>query len=541
MIFFLFAALFSKELVLDLHAGVTLPSSIGGALEEIVQQRGVAGDDQHSVSRNCSGINSLCLMKSENSKMSSVIHRELSVNLTVMSKDEAAKTDNTVVKPILFINSFDHTQLASMANFVNWNELLNPTLDSPGIDYQENFKKIQSQIEKEMPEAVVFILSALFVDDVPLFSQYISNQMKYFFELLQFLDAFKETKVILVTPWPDSFKSIVELTWSRSFTLTLLSSPVGHRGHAKILHFKKLDAMNSGHNDADCMDIEVIFNTALFHSKNLQKKVVFCQWLHPPVARGRLAIFSTYFTTGRYSQYGHSFEANNFRFMKRWFLSGSKLGATLVIFHDNLNEQFQKRVKDINSNVEFVKVTKFGPDRTPNDGRFFVWYEYLVAHPDIEAVLVTDIRDVHFLSNPFTVMNEIGNYLYLGVDNAFYMNAYNNNGVRSNTLKCHANEKQDVSFYIQLRPFYNAGVVGGRRKTILNFFQKIIEKLNGTPRTMNCNMGTYAYVAGKYFFHSSFTGYPFQSAFKIGLPGPTNLAVKHKVFPGNNVYDESID
>ena len=42
-------------------------------------------------------------------------------------------------------------------------------------------------------------------------------------------------------------------------------------------------------------------------------------------------------------------------------------------------------------------------------------------------------------------------------------------------------------------------------------------------------MGTITLVIHKHFYEKSFAGFPFQSAFALGIPGPQGLAIKHKI------------
>ena len=443
---------------------------------------------------------------------------------------------------VLFVNSLDFTRLKNVESISswNWNELLIPRLDSPGINYKDCIESIKMQVAKETPRALIFVLSGLEVKDPPMFPHYMVNQLKYFISLIQFIGNLKECKVILIVQ--TSYKSPVKQWWSRAFGLTLLSSSLGNAGRASIIRVTVKDSYTSEGPTSTCSDMEIILRSILVQDRSTVTEIKSCPLRYPPVKAGKNVIISTYFSNGKYSQYKHQFKSNSFRFMRKWFLSGKRIGASLAIFHDNLGKDFQERAKKFYGNIEFISVkpTDF-KGKTPNDGRFFIWYNYLLRNPDIANVIATDIRDVAFLTDPFEVMKEIGSYVYLGSDNPFHMVAWTNNGVRQYTQKCYGKNLPDLNFFLKHEPFYNAGVVGGTRNAVMNFFNTMMRTLELKPSNMNCNMGTYSYVASKYFWNSSFTGYPFQSAFKIGLPGPTNVAIKHKVYAGNNVYDDSMD
>ena len=48
--------------------------------------------------------------------------------------------------------------------------------------------------------------------------------------------------------------------------------------------------------------------------------------------------------------------------------------------------------------VEFVKVNGLN-GRSTNDARFYEEYDYLLSHPEINKVMLTDCRDVIFLKD----------------------------------------------------------------------------------------------------------------------------------------------
>ena len=116
----------------------------------------------------------------------------------------------------------------------------------------------------------------------------------------------------------------------------------------------------------------------------------------------------------------------------------------------------------------------------------------------------------------------------MGVDVPFYENSWSNEVTQVILRRCHSNDSE--SKWVKLHPSYNAGVIGGTRHIMVSFLTKMIQYLDRTPHELNCNMGTITLVTHKHFYENSFSGYPFQSAFKIGLPGPHGLAIKHKIY-----------
>ena len=237
-------------------------------------------------------------------------------------------------------------------------------------------------------------------------------------------------------------------------------------------------------------------------------------------------IMSSYFTISKnVPNKSYYILPNLFQFFEAWFLTGKQFGVHFVIFHDSLNEQFQNNLMEIYpGHVEFVKVNSLNR-RSTNDARFYEEYDYLLSHPEINKVLLTDCRDVIFLKDPFKVMDVIGDYLYMGIDMPFHPSIRSSWGVW--ILKpCHRSEiySEAVNRY----PFHNAGVIGGTRHVMLAYLTLLIHYLDRTPHNRNCNMATTALVTGKHFSNDYFSGYPFQAVTQLSLAIPQGLAVRHK-------------
>lgn len=237
-------------------------------------------------------------------------------------------------------------------------------------------------------------------------------------------------------------------------------------------------------------------------------------------------VMSTYFTTIQNPQYAITIAKNTFKFMQDWLVSASRLGIRAIIFHDSLSDNFISRVKKIFDNVVFEKVGGFA-GRTPNDYRFYLQYKYLQDHPEINNVIISDIRDITFFNDPFEVMDVLGGHIYVGVDVSYYTNSWSHAYPRGIISACY--RKYAHSITVTSDPFYNAGVIGATRQLMLKFLKHATASLNGTPRGRNCNMATVTVVIHESFRDEAFSGYPFQSAFKMDIPGPQGLAVKHKI------------
>ncbi len=243
-------------------------------------------------------------------------------------------------------------------------------------------------------------------------------------------------------------------------------------------------------------------------------------------------IMSTYFTKTFNPQYNVQFTVNNFRFIQRWFQSGKKYNAHLVIFHDGLDMDFQQRIKEFYDSVEFIEVSDLN-GRTPNDYRYVLYYNYVKEHEEIDRVLMTDIRDVEFTADPFRIMATIGDYMYICLDRPFYIFSNDLDSVYNVLKRCHFWESWGDMF--KQHPNYNSGVLGSTRIKMMSYLEALLSDFANTPPGWNCNMGSVAYVTMKYFQEEAFAGYPFQAAFELKINGPQGCGVKHKSYKDSNV------
>ena len=483
----------------------------------------------------------------------------LGTSISIYLKDSGYK-----VIPIENMNSIPHEPMG----WQRWNYLVKKGL-SPQKFYDD--KDIVSLLKSNKPDAIVYIPSLIFdgqyEGNLPYNSKLntLSTALKNFVRLLEIVRLnYIHTKIIFPT-LPEILDHSIQTAWLKAFHLIVSSYERLHNMNVAFIRIDGVHGPWQGHGEKydfpsssmcyyihdvckEIVDIlrsssscvERTFNKCgssdQVSNVSLRLKLT-SDWVAEYKLSQRInqnVIMSTYFTSVQSTQYRISFSSNNFRFMEKWFFSAAKLGVHLVIFHDSISDQFQQKLKDYYSNVEFIKVTSFR-GHTQNDVRYYLQYDYLVEHPEINRAVATDMRDVRFLANPFEVMTEIGDYLYTGVDNSFHLSAWTNGGVSSQMRKCHSKDLDMKK--VELQPFYNAGVIGGKRHFMLTFLSRMIWYLDRAPHKDNCNMATMAVVTHQHFMDIIFSGYPFQSAYKIGIVGPQFVAIKHKIAEGNNYYD----
>ena len=444
-----------------------------------------------------------------------------------------------------------------------WDQLSKKGLPPKYLDFNDS-SEIRSALKDHKSGTIFYIPSAVFdgLENQRTFkTSHNSHTLKNFVKLLEIVrtDYLHDLRVVLLT-LPNHAALSIQKAWLRTFELSLSSfqylyglnvavlkvdgvygpwqdqniSLKLHTKHWYIDDIEKL-LMTVTKDNKVCQEIDlgtgvetskgigVPMNWTTFSDGILKTKAWNEDYNHYIQSKRTNVIMSTYFSLKTHSLYKEPFLTDHFRFMSQWFLSAQKIRAHLVIFHDNLTLNFQKRLKSFYPLVQFVHKGDFG-GWSSNDARFYMQYDYLLKHPEIRSVVLTDIRDVKLFGNPFNVMDVIGDYMYVGIDVSYLPASYDLQWVRDMKRICHRKENSE---YLKLHPFYNAGIVGGTRHTVLAYLTQMTKYLKKTPRS-NCNMITTNIITNKHFHDFSFTGYPLQSGFKLGTANPKGQAIKHK-------------
>jgi glycosyltransferase involved in cell wall biosynthesis len=98
--------------------------------------------------------------------------------------------------------------------------------------------------------------------------------------------------------------------------------------------------------------------------------------------------------------------------------------------------------------------------------RWQLYYDYLVAHPEIEQIFMVDATDVEMKINPF--MNMRSGVLYVGDEPSTINNTW--------LKKHHKNPVFNPMYYTySQRQLFNAGVVGGFRADVMHFLKLMID------------------------------------------------------------------
>ena len=236
-------------------------------------------------------------------------------------------------------------------------------------------------------------------------------------------------------------------------------------------------------------------------------------------------VLSTYFTLKKDPKRGDYKKTNRYSYISAWHKSLTRLGLKGVVFHDGLNASFTDSIKP---KLYFEKVVL--GKRSLNDDRYFHYLQYVEKHPHLTYILMTDIADVTFLRDPFELMRMFDHHLFF--DEGILMNRIGSNkGVCNVIDECFLNDTQlnsSIEWLHQLKPSYNAGVIGGPRHIVLRFLRMLTALLVTLPVKANCNMAAVNYVVHKYFNDVIFTGFPFNSIFYQYEKNPRGVYVIHK-------------
>ena len=248
-----------------------------------------------------------------------------------------------------------------------------------------------------------------------------------------------------------------------------------------------------------------------------------------PATTRRDVVMTTYFTAVKNPMHSMNYAPNKFRFMRNWFLSAKRLGLEMVMFHDQLTDEFQKQVKDFYPKIEFIKASSVGLT-SQTDKRYQIYFDYIKSHQEVQNILLTDLRDVRLGHNPFEIMRTIGDYVYVGEDLPFLYSTSSYGFVYNKLKKCYPAEENGES--VKLFTLFNSGVLGGSRSAILTTLG--LMNAGYFKSSLNCNMPAVGIVLHKYLYEQTFSGYPFNNLFGFISAGSPGVAVMHKT--GHTIY-----
>ena len=304
---------------------------------------------------------------------------------------------------------------------------------------------------------------------------------------------------------------------------TELFSLMLHSWHSNYGLHVKMVQLDESFNDGTCCSFDQIMSFVKYnHEDNIHVYAITCEKKEKvavQIDKEKRILFTTYFTHNK--QFVRPYRENSFQFVKGFFVTAKRYNAHIVVYYDQIDPSYEKRLLTFYPNIELIQYTGDFYKKSINDARFFIMYDYLKKHPEIDRIILQDLRDGIYLTDPFEVMELAGDYLYLGMDVSFHREF---GGYKI----CEKNHK-DLFTRPRPYPMMNAGTLGGTRHMVMAFLEELIKSFNEIfPLRIDCNMDTVDYVAHKYFKDVMITGYPFQGYMQIGLASPPGIAIRHK-------------
>ena len=203
------------------------------------------------------------------------------------------------------------------------------------------------------------------------------------------------------------------------------------------------------------------------------------------------AVFAAYFHKVPDPQRGHGWD-NTIKPCEALLESLRKKAIYYVLFHDGINLLKYKSGKT----RQYVEVRK--PDKyVPNVHRWFIYYEYLLKHPEIEWIWMVDSTDVEMLKNPFERMRP--GVLYLGseqgqiVENK-WMQSRQEPYFKAPDYRAIIASQGD-------KMLINCGLVGGSRDVVMEYLQYVCHyhQRYSISETQSTDMACCNYTVWKHF------------------------------------------
>ncbi len=208
-------------------------------------------------------------------------------------------------------------------------------------------------------------------------------------------------------------------------------------------------------------------------------------------------ILSTYFSSYPDPQRGNHIDENDFDYIKPLYQSVFDLGLGCIIFYDNLSQEFVDHYST--DNIKFINVTL--GNLSLNDERNLIYYAYILTHATkIKNVLMVDVSDVYIFKNPFDLVRNHDNTLFLGRSNLELVKDSYVNYTRSQKFGKDAGI-QIPSQYFSMRLF-NAGTIGGSIHVVLYLLRQMTYFFKCYSTNRNHNMTVLNYCVFLYFQES---------------------------------------
>ena len=226
------------------------------------------------------------------------------------------------------------------------------------------------------------------------------------------------------------------------------------------------------------------------------------------------------------AHWGGSTHRNNHKYFERFILTAMNYKADIVIIHNCYSDDFISKYKNACPSCHFVKYSPVN-ERIAHDQRFYMIYDYLLNNPDVDNLVIADIRDVAFFNDPFKVMAKIGDYFFTSFDIPFVQHIGRFPWIAEMFTKCYPDFKNKEEVF-NLYGVFNSGIIGGSRHVMLSLLSHILLYLDTASLSAVCDMTTANAVYHTQYYDRIYCGYPFSGSFLTGIHLQQGAAVTHK-------------
>lgn len=161
--------------------------------------------------------------------------------------------------------------------------------------------------------------------------------------------------------------------------------------------------------------------------------------------------------------------SSDIKYIEGWYNSAISTNTDIVIFHDELNDDFISKYST--EKIKFIHVVP--NEYSNNDFRFFCFYDYLnslTKTPD--CVFHTDASDVIIVKDPISLVNENPNIDYFTCKDSIKLADFP-------YLKIHKRIGWDDTLMFMLNQndwdLINMGVIGGNFENMLKFYKTFVK------------------------------------------------------------------
>ena len=232
-------------------------------------------------------------------------------------------------------------------------------------------------------------------------------------------------------------------------------------------------------------------------------------------------IMTTYFCKKKDPQRNKKANSNDINYIKPWYNSMKKLGLNGIIFHDGLGKEFIKKYQTNKIKFEYINTNNF--KYSLNDLRFFVYYDYILNNKNIENVFMTDGNDVKVVSSPFNKFDKI----CVGSEES----QINKNQWIQDKINSFNDNKKLYFKNDNNGKVYNAGILGGNRKNVLFFLEKMInifKNIDEKNINKNNNMIVFNYIIYIFLNQNVITGEKLHSKYRKFENNRKDICFIHK-------------